>query len=132
MLGWTIWMKSALPGLSFALLVFGFVMPVVGQSLMTYRAESCDYGGEFSSIVAVDELTVTFTLCYPDPAFPSKVAFASYAIYPSEYLEATGGGGDLIQHPIGTGPYRLERWDLGNEIVFTRFDDYWGEPARER
>jgi ABC-type transport system substrate-binding protein len=114
------------------LLALTTAAPVAGQDLMTYSAGSCDYGGEFASIEAVDELTVRFTLCYPDPAFPSKVAFASYAIYPSEYLEATGGGGDLIQHPIGTGPFRLERWDLGNEIVFTRFDDYWGEPAREQ
>jgi ABC-type transport system substrate-binding protein len=51
---------------------------------------------------------------------------------PSEHLEATGGGGEaLFRNPIGTGPYRLERWDLGNEIVMTRHEDYWGEPARE-
>ncbi len=125
-------MNSVFRILPLALLVFGLAVPAAGQDLMTYSAGSCDYGGEFSSIEAVDSLVVRFTLCYPDPAFPSKVAFASYAIYPSEYLEATGGGGDLIQRPIGTGPFRLERWDLGNEIVFTRFDDYWGEPAREQ
>jgi ABC-type transport system substrate-binding protein len=114
------------------LLVLTLAAPVAGQDLMTYSAGSCDYGGEFASIEALDQRTVRFTLCYPDPAFPSKAAFASYAIFPSEYLEATGGGGDLILHPIGTGPFRLERWDLGNEIVLTRFDDYWGEPAREQ
>jgi ABC-type transport system substrate-binding protein len=114
------------------LLALGLALPAAGQDLMTYSAENCDYGGEFSSIEAVDELTVRFTLCYPDPAFPSKVAFTSYAIQSSEHLEETGGGGDLVQNPIGTGPYRLERWDLGNEIVLTRNDDYWGEPAREQ
>jgi ABC-type transport system substrate-binding protein len=121
-----------LPLLLLVALALSMAAPAVGQDLMTYSADNCDYGGEFSSIEALDELTVRFTLCYPDPAFPSKVAFTSYAIHPSEYLEATGGGGDLIQNPIGTGPFRLERWDLGNEIVFSRFDDYWGETAREQ
>lgn len=102
------------------------------EGWITYAAESCDYGGEIQSIEAVDELTVTFTLCYPDPAFPSKVAFSSLSIFPSEYLESTGGGGaELFQNPVGTGPYMLENWDLGSEIVMTRYENYWGEPAIE-
>lgn len=99
---------------------------------ITYAAESCDYGGEFESIEAVDANTVVFHLCYPDPAMPAKVAFSAFAIHPSEHLETTGGGGpELVQNPIGTGPYMLERWDLGNEIVLTRNEAYWGDPALE-
>ncbi len=109
------------------------VVPVAAQDeLLSFEAASCDYGGAIQKIEAVDELTVTFTLCAPDPAFPSKVAFSAMNIHPSEHLEATGGGGpELFQNPIGTGPYMLEEWDLGNEIVMTRFEDYWGEPAIE-
>lgn len=106
-------------------------MTVSDSGLITYAAENCDYGGAIQSIEAVDELTVRFTLCYPDPAFPSKAAFSSLAIQSSDYLEATGGGGDLIQNPIGTGPYKLERWDLGNELVFTRNENYWGDAPAE-
>ncbi|HRQ32030.1 MAG TPA: hypothetical protein PLM89_02870 [Anaerolineales bacterium] len=54
-------------------------------------APNCDYGGEFKSIEAVDEFTVKVSLCVPDPAFPSKIAFSSFAIQPAEHLEATGG-----------------------------------------
>jgi peptide/nickel transport system substrate-binding protein len=28
--------------------------------------------------------------------------------------------------PIGTGPYKFEKWDSGREIVLARNDDYWG------
>jgi len=99
---------------------------------MSVSAENCDYGGEFLSIEAIDELTVKFTLCFPDPAFPAKVAFSSFTIHPSEHLEATGGGGPaLVQHPVGTGPYMLSNWELGSEIVLSRYDGYWGEPAKE-
>lgn len=96
---------------------------------MMVEAPDCDYGGEIKSIEAVDEFTVKFTLCFPDPAIPAKVAFVSLGIQPSEYLEANAGSGDLLEKPIGTGPYKVESWERGNQIVFTRFDDYWGEPA---
>jgi ABC-type transport system substrate-binding protein len=93
-------------------------------------APECEYGGEFKSIEAVDDLTVKFSLCAPDVAFPSKVAFSAFQIHPSEYLESTGGGGDLVEKPVGTGPYQLEEWKKGDSMTFKRFDDYWGEPAK--
>ena len=99
---------------------------------MVYAAENCDYGGEFKSIEAIDEKTVKFTLCYPEPAFPSKVAFSAFAINDADYLEATGGGGDLIEKPNGTGPYKLVEWRRGDQMIFKRNDDYWGEPAIAR
>ncbi len=96
---------------------------------MVYAAESCDYGGQVKSIEAVDELTVKFTFCFPDPAFPSKAAFSAFAIHSAEYLEATGGGGELVEDPVGTGPYTVEAWERGESLTLSRFDDYWGDPA---
>ncbi len=96
---------------------------------MVYAAESCDYGGGILSIEALDELTVRFNLCIPDPAFPSKVAFSAFGIQSSDYLEATGGGGDLVDKPIGTGPYMMDEWVRGDSLTLKRFDDYWGGPA---
>src|SRR5215467_3012643 len=29
--------------------------------------------------------------------------------------------------PVGTGPYKFEKWDSGREVVLTRNDDYWGK-----
>jgi peptide/nickel transport system substrate-binding protein len=88
------------------------------------------YTGEMAKIEAVDDLTVKFTLCTPDVAFPSKVAFASFGIQSAAYLQKTGGGGTLITNPIGTGPYKLEKWDRGTQIVLAGNDDYWGTKAK--
>jgi ABC-type transport system substrate-binding protein len=96
---------------------------------MSVAAENCDYGGKISSIEATDQFTVVFNLCKPDPAFLAKVAFTPFGIQPSEYIESTGGGGDILERPIGTGPYVLENWARGDSITYTRFDEYWGEPA---
>jgi len=97
---------------------------------MKYEAPNCDYGGILKSIEAVDELTVKFTMCVPDPAFPAKAAFSAFQIIPAEYLESTGGGGDLVDNPVGTGPFMFEAWNRGENVTLQRFDDYWGEPAK--
>jgi len=85
------------------------------------------YTGNLAQLEAVDELTVRFTLCNPDVALPAKVAFSSVGIHPAEHLEETGGS--PIDNPIGTGPYRLEAWEQGSQIVLARNEEYWGDPA---
>ncbi len=95
---------------------------------LAFSAPDCEYGGLFKSIEAVDELTVKFTMCAPDPAFLAKVAFSAFAIHSSEYLESTGGGGEgsaLLEAPVGTGPYKVAEWKRGDELVFTLNSDYW-------
>jgi ABC-type transport system substrate-binding protein/predicted small secreted protein len=90
-------------------------------------APDCDYGGKIKSIEAVDDLTVKFTLCKSDPAFESKIAFTPFGIQPAEHIVATGGTGDLLSNPVGTGPWKLESWERGDSLVYKRYDDYWGE-----
>ena len=105
--------------------------PDIGELLSYDESAQCGvdpYTGNLAKIEAVDALTVKFTLCTPDVAFPSKVAFSAFQIMPSEYLESTGGTGDFIEKPIGTGPYKLATWDRGSQIILEANEDYWGEP----
>ena len=86
---------------SFLLVVLALLLGISGSltaqdELLSFSAPDCSYGGEFQTIEAVDERTVKFTLCVPDPAFPAKVAFSAFIIQSSDYLESTGGGGDLF------------------------------------
>jgi len=80
-------------------------------------------------IAALDEFTVEVQMCKPDPAFMAKIAFTPFYIQPREWIEETGGTGELLEKPVGTGPYYIESWNRGDSIIFKRFDDYWGEPA---
>ncbi len=90
-------------------------------------AGGCDYGGKVNTITAVDELTVQFELCSPDPAFLAKLAFGVFGIQPSEHLEATGGA--PLDNPIGTGPYSLAEWVRGDSVIFARNEAYYGDLA---
>ena len=95
-------------------------------------APSCDYGGKIKSIEAADRLAVTFTLCKPDPAFLAKAAFTPFGIQPAEHIAATGGGGDILESPIGTGPWKLEKWARCDSVIMKRLDGYWGaKPSYE-
>jgi len=77
-------------------------------------------------IVAVDPATVKFSMCAPDPAFPQKAAFSAFGIRSKANIEATGGGGEILEKPIGTGAYKIESWKRGDSITMVRNDEYWG------
>jgi len=94
------------------------------------EAPNCDYGGKVSSIEAVDEFTVVFNLCKPDPAFPAKAAFTPFSIYPEEWLMENANEANqetLLSAPVGTGPFYIDTWARGDSITFKKFDAYWGD-----
>ncbi|MCS6995262.1 MAG: ABC transporter substrate-binding protein [Anaerolineales bacterium] len=103
-----------------------------GKSLVVPKEEcNGDYAGLFQAIEAVDDYTVKFTLCRPDPAFLSKIAFSPFAIYPSEWLERTAADGkrtsEGLEKPVGTGPYKISEWKRGESVTFKAFENYWGQ-----
>ena len=130
-------MKSVfrlVPLLTTAVVALGLAFPAFAQDATKLEAPDCGttYKGNLKAIEAVDKYTFKMTLCAPDPAIPSKVAFSAMAIQSADHLKETGGTGDLLSTPIGTGPYMLEKWDKGNEIVYTANPNYWGDAPIEK
>jgi peptide/nickel transport system substrate-binding protein len=98
-------------------------------------AEHSAYTGNFKRISATDERTVVFELCNPDVAFLSKIAFTSFAINDTAWLESkidpAGGTNQAIVSEVnGTGPYKLDAWNRGSDITMSRNDAYWGDAAK--
>ena len=108
----------------------GFVSPT---SLV---APDCNYGtadnpAKLKAIEALDDYTVKFTLCAPDPAFPSKVAFSVFSIADSADMDANNGDSvKLSNTPNGTGPYSIVKWNRGDSVVFKANPTYWGDKAK--
>jgi peptide/nickel transport system substrate-binding protein len=80
-------------------------------------------------IEAVDELTVRFTLCAPDPAFTQKLAVTNFSVNDSGWLAAAIEDGSLTTTMNGTGPLTLVAWEQGVQIVLARNESYWGYGA---
>lgn len=102
---------------------------------MKVEAPDCKYGegAEFKSIEAVNEFTVKFTLCVPDPAFPSKVAFSVFSIQDKDYLDANGGdSAKMSVKPNGTGPYVVKEWKRGESITLEANPAYWGDKPKTK
>jgi len=78
-------------------------------------------------VEVVDKYTVKIIFKHVDGTYMLSVLPTWNArIVPKKYLEKYDheGLGDAV---CGSGPYRFVRWEPYNEIVLTRFEDYWGE-----
>src|SRR6476661_2542708 len=107
--------------------------PAVTATETLYAVADCSYGGGMKSIQAVDDTTVKFTLCSPDPAFPAQIAFASLGIQSAKHLQETGGGTPaLLEHPIGTGAYVLKEWVRGDHLTLEANPNYWGDAPKTK
>lgn len=73
------------------------------------------------TVEAVDPQTVQVTLTAPDGNFPFKMAWGDAVMLDPASV------GSLATKPVGTGPFRFDRWVQGDRIVLQAFDGYWGE-----
>lgn len=87
-------------------------------------------GGNFSphieSIQALDDYTVQLTFTQPIGQLLIAALAFSYqmaAILPSEQINALSEG-DVIQQPIGTGPFSIASVQSGQQVRLERFEDY--------
>lgn len=88
-------------------------------------------------VVAVDDYTVEFHTEFPFAPLPAHLAHTGGSIISEEAIEADydqaadgGQPGDYLnENPSGTGFFQFEEWSPGSEVVLSRNDDYWGDPA---
>lgn len=112
---------------------FQIVRGAAPPELSRAYTNDCSYGGLIKAIEAVDLNTVRLTLCRPDAALPAKLAYPVFAIQDSDYLNRHGGNSvELSRVPNASGPYRLLRYDPGQQIVLERNPDYWGVPPKSQ
>lgn len=79
-----------------------------------------------------DDLTVTYLLDEPNAGFPDVLTEAPGM--PFSVQAAREAGPDAAARPVGTGPFRFERWEPDTELVVVRNESYWrdGLPHLDR
>ncbi|WP_051766409.1 ABC transporter substrate-binding protein [Saccharothrix syringae] len=76
--------------------------------------------------VAVDQDTVELRLTKPQSTFVNRLV--SLGIVPEH-----AHGPDYARNPVGSGPFVLEQWDEGQQLIVRRNEGYYGrKPAFER
>jgi len=79
-------------------------------------------------VIVKDELTLEIRLKRPHGPFPYHLTTPHTAISDMEKY-AEGGVEALREEPSGTGPFMLDRWSKGAELVLRANPDYWGGPV---
>lgn len=83
---------------------------------------------DIAAITVIDEHTVAFTLSAVNTAF---LEYMTMPVLPRHLLEGEDmQTADFFRAPVGTGPYKLERWDAGQSITLVKNADYFAGPAK--
>ncbi|WP_172294767.1 ABC transporter substrate-binding protein [Pseudoruegeria sp. HB172150] len=81
----------------------------------------------FVRVEAVDDLTVEIETDKVDPYIPGKLTgYIGFVVPKAAYLEM--GVDAFGQMPIGTGPYKVTKFDSGEVLEIEAFDEYWDGP----
>jgi ABC-type transport system substrate-binding protein len=72
-----------------------------------------------------DESTIVLRTADPFAALPNSLAHGSGAIVSPANVAKHGETG-VVQNPVGAGPYMVESFKPGQELVLKAFDKYWG------
>lgn len=77
-----------------------------------------NYDEEVEGLKAVDKYTLQFQLAKPFPQFLYSLAMGFTSVVSKEVVAKYGK--EFINHPVGTGPYVLPKYDQGKRLVYTK------------
>jgi len=75
-------------------------------------------------IEVIDDRTVSMTLS-PDAGIATVLTIAGAPIFSEKWWEGRDFQATLSQPPLGSGPYRVGRFNFGTYIEFDRVPDHW-------
>ena len=82
-----------------------------------------DYDREVEGLRALDRYTVQFRLAESRPRFVFTLADPGiYGIVAREVVEKYGD--QIMEHPVGTGPFVLQEWQRSSKLTFVRNPNY--------
>jgi len=85
-----------------------------------------DYDRAIEGLRALDRYTIQFKLGQPNPRFADELSDpAVTGAVAREVVEAYGDR--IMEHPVGTGPYRLADWKRSSRISFDKNPNYRDE-----
>ena len=81
------------------------------------------HASSVSGIVVVNPTTVQFNLVKPEPYFLDALAAGTGGIMDPAVVHKYGK--NISQHPVGAGPFELQKWTPGQELVLVRNPHYY-------
>ena len=89
--------------------------------------ESRQFFAGIDNVEVIDDMTVRIHMKADDAIALNRFASFPSQIISADAFNATKEYTDFAALAIGTGPYQLAKYEVGNQVVFEAFDGYWGE-----
>ena len=93
--------------------------------------EVVESGGELKEVEGVnviDDKTLEITIDEPKTYFLAKLTYPTAFVLNKNYVEKQGE--DWIDNPVGTGPFVLTEYQIGQTLKLKKNENYWGEKAK--
>jgi ABC-type transport system substrate-binding protein len=87
-----------------------------------------DMSGIVETITASSEYTVEFKLKKVEAPFLANLAMDFAAIVSPTAVEELGA--EFTNNPVGSGPFVFESWVREDQIILSKNENYWREPAQ--
>jgi ABC-type transport system substrate-binding protein len=87
-----------------------------------YKEKPMNYDEEVAGLKLIDDHTLELKLTKPFPQVMWILAMAGMALYPIEC--ARHYGDNFANHPVGTGPFKMESWSKNTKYVVVRNEKY--------
>lgn len=85
---------------------------------------------ECSGITVEDDTHVTIKLAKPYATFLRILGTCFFVVYPRAAVEKAGDSWGYGTNLVGTGPFKVTSNDDNTQVVYEKFDQYHGEPAK--
>ena len=82
---------------------------------------------EITGIRVIDDLTLQITIDAPKAYFLAKMTYPTAYVLDRTVVEA-GGRSWWIDNPVGTGPFKLTEYRIGERIILERNEDFYRDP----
>ena len=115
------WERAALPETE-SPIVDEFLGDIIGvQAIIDGEATTAE------GIEVIDDLTLQVTIDAPKPYFIAKLTYPIAFVVNADNV--TAGGENWTDDPVGTGPFVLKSYSIGERMILSKNPNYWGDPA---
>ncbi len=115
------WERAAAPDTE-SPIVDEFLGDIIGvQTIIDGEATTAE------GIEVIDDLTLQVTIDAPKPYFIAKLTYPIAFVVNADNV--TSGGDNWTDDLVGTGPFVLKNYSIGERMILSKNSHYWGDPA---
>lgn len=99
------------------------------NDIVGFTAYSEGRASEIDGVKVVDDLTLQITINTPIAYFLAKLTYPTAYVLDQQTVES-GGRNWWVDNPVGTGPFKVREYRIGERLVLERNAEFYREPAK--